>query len=228
MTTRGRLAAVGAVALLLAGLTAETAVAAPQHQDERRPLGAFDPDQIGRLEQQAWEAYYYRDWPQVFLAMLDLLQGQFGLASADAAQAATLVVRAQIAFAERGAADGRAEAHLRDLYALVRDATGDRFDPARAAALEVRWWVVHRDRGRQPDPAALADALAELWSELYGLPPEAVRQAAAHRARAMDVSDRWVAEGRLPDSHLLGAVRGALTECYRALHAALLARPQMP
>lgn len=65
--------------------------------------------------------------------------------------------------------------------------------------------------------------LAALWAEVYGVPADAVRPAAEHRARAIDYSDRWVAEGREPESPLLARIRDALIACYRALGAALAA-----
>jgi hypothetical protein len=48
-----------------------------------------------------------------------------------------------------------------------------------------------------------------------------VRPAAAHRARAMGISDQWVAEGRHPDSPLLALEYAALVRSYAALLAAV-------
>lgn len=209
------------LALLGSLLVAQGATTAPQRQDGWPPFAAFDPDRMGALEQEAWAAYYYRDWPRLLQLLLDLLQGQFGLTPAQAIQAALLATRAQIAFAERGATGGEAEALMREFYVLVRERAGAAYDPDRAAWLEVRWWVVHRERDRAATDTALVDALAALWAEVYGVPAEAVRLAAAHRARAMDYSDRWVAEGREPGSPLLDRVRDELIACYRALSVAL-------
>jgi hypothetical protein len=65
------------------------------------------------------------------------------------------------------------------------------------------------------------DALARQYAFLYQAPPSAVRPAAAHRAQAMDVSDRWVAEGCRPDSLLLALEHAALVRSYAALLAAV-------
>jgi len=48
-----------------------------------------------------------------------------------------------------------------------------------------------------------------------------VRPAAAHRARAMDLSDQWVREGCQPDSPLLPLEHAALVRAYAALLAAV-------
>jgi len=63
------------------------------------------------------------------------------------------------------------------------------------------------------------DAVARLYAFLYQAPPSAVRPAAAYRVQAMDLSDRWVAEGCLPDSPLLAPEHAALVRSYAALLA---------
>jgi hypothetical protein len=70
-----------------------------------------------------------------------------------------------------------------------------------------------------PDP--LVTALARLYAYLYRTDEEAVRPAARLRAAAMDLSDRWIDEGRAPDSPLIPAVRATLVRSYAALLAAV-------
>jgi hypothetical protein len=55
----------------------------------------------------------------------------------------------------------------------------------------------------------------------YGEPEEAVRPAAVHRAKAMELSDQWVADGCEPDSDLLPLEHAALVRAYAALLAAV-------
>ena len=177
---------VGLGALLLAStLAVRAATTAPQPPDGLPPIEVFDPEAVGRVEQQAWEAYYYREWPRLMQLLLEMIQGKFGLSPAQALEAASLATRAQIVWAERGAAGGEAEEYMRQFYALVREPAGGRYDPARAAALEINWWAVHRNRAQYPDTAALVDALAALYAEVYRLSPQAARPAAHHRAEAM-------------------------------------------
>jgi len=64
-------------------------------------------------------------------------------------------------------------------------------------------------------------ALARLYAYAYGVDEQAVRPAAEHRAAAMDISDRWVAEGCALDSPLLPAERAELIRSYAALLAAV-------
>ena len=225
LSSRGLVVLVGCGVLLLgSGLVVRAATTAPPRQSDGPPLESFEPYTVGRLEQEAWAAYYYRDWPRLFTLLLEMIQGQFGLSPAQALEAAVLATRAQVAFAERGAEGGTAEDYMRQFYVLVREPSGGTYDPDRAAALELNWWVVHRNRDKYPDTGALVDALAALYSELYRLTPEAGRPAAEHRATAMEASDRWVREGKEPNSPLLDTVRSELVLSYRALAAAIAAR----
>lgn len=48
-----------------------------------------------------------------------------------------------------------------------------------------------------------------------------VRRAAEQRAEAMRWSDRWVKEGRVPDSPVVAEMRAALVRSYAALLSAV-------
>src|SRR6476659_1290648 len=117
----------------------------------------------------------------------------------------------------------RARACMRRFYALVRLTYGEPANPAKAAELEVDWWRVHREIQHEPGrtPDELVESLVRLYCYLYGEPEEAVRPAAVHRAKAMDLSDQWVADGCQPDSHLLPLEHAALVRAYAALLAAV-------
>jgi hypothetical protein len=175
------------------------------------------PEAMARLEQRAWQAYYERRWPMLGRLLFRITREQIGLPLWRALYPAYLAARAQIVFARRENQGGVAEAYMRRFYEQVRRAKGSRYDPARAAAAELRWWVVHRHRADYPDTTALVDALADLYAELYQRPADAVRPAAHHRAEAMELSDRWVRDGKDPRSPLLGEIRAELAESYRLL-----------
>jgi hypothetical protein len=194
----------------------------------RRPsrLRSFDPNRIADLEYRAWVGYYLREWPQVLVASIGLVRVGFGMDWYRTLHGAWLVLRANQLWAPLPDNDPEgARARMRRFYALVRLSYGEPASPARAATLEVDWWRVHRQvqystvpRGQGDD---LVDSLTRLYSYLYGEPEAEVRPAAVHRARAMDLSDQWVAEGCLPDSPLLPLEHAALVRSYAALLAAV-------
>jgi hypothetical protein len=118
-----------------------------------------------------------------------------------------------------------ATVHLR-WNARPPDGRREPADADTAAGLEIDWWRAHRElqhRDRYPDAtvARLVDALAALYAYTYDVAVDAVRDAAAHRAAAMDISDRWVADGCDPVSPALGDERDALVAGYTALRAAV-------
>jgi hypothetical protein len=59
------------------------------------------------------------------------------------------------------------------------------------------------------------------WAPFPDIDPDAVRQAAALRAEAMDVSDRWVKVGCDPSDPQLALERSLLVRSYAALLAAV-------
>jgi hypothetical protein len=194
-------------------------------------LRTFDPVRLAGLEYQAWVGYYQRRWPRVLLASVGLVRTGFGLSWYRTVWGAWLVLRANQLWAPYPDHDAqRAQACMRRFYTLVSLAYGEPADPARAAELEVDWWRVHREgqHGDGPhgidatEPAEeLVQALTRLYCYLYGQPESALRPAAVHRARAMDLSDEWVRRGRQPDSGLLPLEHAALVRSYAALLAAV-------
>jgi hypothetical protein len=199
----------------------------------RRPAGgrpsrlrSFDPGRIADLEYRAWVGYYLREWPQVLAASVGLVRAGFGMDWYRTLHGAWLVLRANQQWAPSPDNDpDRARACMRRFYAVVKLSYGQPANPAKAAELEVDWWRAHRETKGAPQPRGAGDELVEsvtrLYSYLYGEPEAAVRPAAVHRARAMDLSDQWIREGRRPDSPLLPLEHAALVRCYAALLAAV-------
>lgn len=211
----------GLMGTLLAAVLAYSAVTAPPSLPGRPALTAFDPQTVGQLEQRAWQAYYLRQWPQLFDLMLRMIRSAFGLSLHQAAYAAYINTQAQVTWARQGASDGAAEAYMREFYAYIREPVGGQYDVAKVAQLEVRWWAVHRDRDQYPDHSALAQALADTYAEVYQAPAERLLPAGEARAAAMDLSDQWNREGKDPNSPLLAEIVRLLVESYQLLSDAV-------
>jgi hypothetical protein len=197
-------------------------------------LRSFDPVRLADLEYRAWMGYYLRKWPRVLIASVGLVRAGFGMDWYRTLHGAWLVLRASQLWAPYpDNHPQRAQARMRRFYTLVRLAYGEPANPAKAAELEVDWWRVHRE-GQHRDgprgshavddaepPGELVESLTRLYCYLYGEPEAALRPAAVHRARAMDLSDQWVREGCQPDSRLLPLEHAALVRSYAALLAAV-------
>ncbi len=181
---------------------------------------SFDPARVADLEFRAWVGYYRRDWAGVLGAAVGLVRAGFGMSWPRTLRGAWLVLRANQLWAPTDNDPDGARRCMQRFYGLVRSAYGLPADIAEAARLEVEWWRVHRETQHGSGPAdALVDAVTRLYAFLYQAPHSVVRPAAAHRAHAMALSDRWVAEGCLPDSPLLALEHAALVRSYAALLA---------
>lgn len=204
---------------------------------------SFDPVVVGRRECDAWAAYYRREWRTFLVAAVGMVRAGFGMRWPQTLYAAYLVLRANQLWAPYplNDADGARDC-MRRFYALVRRELHLDIDPGEAARREVEWWRAHREAQREPgaEPAAepagrpagepageqageptqhdaLVGTLVDLYAYVYGTDPGAVREAAEQRARAMDLSDAWVAAGCDPGDARLRDERLALVASYTAL-----------
>jgi hypothetical protein len=187
----------------------------------------FDPVRLGGYEADAWVNYYRRRWFAVLGASVGMVRAGFGMSWPRTLLGAWYVLRGNQKWAPLpdNDPDGAREA-MRRFYALVVRSSGETFDVAEASRLEVEWWRVHRERQHADGGLdELTGAVAALYAHVYSVPVGAVREAARHRAVAMDISDRWVAAGRDPASPDVAAERAELIEGYRRLRAAVGAAP---
>jgi hypothetical protein len=188
-------------------------------------MRSFDPRRLGSAECDAWVAYYRHRWGAVLLAVVRMVRVGFGLSWPQTLYGAWLVLRANQLWAavEDNDPDGARRA-MRRFYALVARAHGESFDVDNAARLEIEWWRVHRYRQHAAPLEAsteVEDALTALYAHVYGADPDQVRRAAAERAAAARISDRWVEDGCDPDSAARRDERAALVRSYAALLAAV-------
>jgi hypothetical protein len=190
-------------------------------------MRSFDPRAVGRHECRAWETYYRRKWGAFLVASVAMVRSAFEMSWPRTLAGAWLVLRANQKWAPFPDNDPAAARRLMTLfYRLLRESEGAGFDPVRAAELEVEWWRVHREAQHAEDAGAgpsepLVAALSDLYAYSYSVESAAVRPAAALRAEAMDVSDRWVDAGCDPADPQLAAERALLVRSYAALLSAV-------
>jgi hypothetical protein len=188
---------------------------------DERSMWSFDPVVLGRAECDVWVGYYRHDWAGVLRAALVMVRTCFGMSWPRTVLAAWYVLRGNQLWAPYPDNDpDGARAAMRRFYAIVARDQGLAIDPARAAELEVDWWREHRILQREradEDEGALVAALVRLYAYVYGVPEHTLEAAARARARAMRVSDTWVADGSRPDDDRLHAERRLLVESYTRL-----------
>ncbi len=185
-------------------------------------LPDLDPAALARYEKDNYVAYYQKDWLKLLRVSIGLVKESFGLSWPQAAYGAYLVARAEIAFAPFPENDlPRALVYITRFYQFIKGIRHANFDPAHVAQLELNWWSVHRKCFGNADNSELADALAALYSEAYGIDRTKVQEAARLRAAGMLYSDLWVNAGKPAGSSLLLQEEDALFQSYTALKVAL-------
>jgi hypothetical protein len=194
-------------------------------RSDASPMRSFDPHAVGRYECRAWETYYRRRWAAFLGASVGMVRAAFRMSWRRTLAGAWLVLRANMKWAPFPDNDpDAARALMRRFYEMLATSERASFDPVRAAELEVEWWRAHREKqhnARDGSARELVVALRDLYAHTYGVAPADVELAAELRAEAMDVSDRWVADGCDPDAPALAAERALLVRSYAALLAAV-------
>ena len=190
----------------------------------RSRVHRFDPHRVGGLECRAWVTYYRREWAKLLVASVGLVRAAFGMNWLRTLWGAWLVLEANQLWAPYpdNDPDGARRVMERFYRLVARSAGEEALDTVEAARLEVDWWRAHREAqhgaGVQDE---LVEAVARLYAFLYRRPLDEVRPAAALRAEAMVVSDRWVAEGCDLASLLVAEERALLVRSYASLLAAV-------
>jgi hypothetical protein len=186
------------------------------------PIRNFDPRALARYEKENYVAYYQKDWLKLLRVSVGLVKQSFGLNWLQAAYAAYLVARAEIAFAPFPDNDiPKAEAFMQRFYRFIQRVHREDFDVVRAAQLEVNWWIVHRKLFGNDQNRELVEAVRDLYAAAYGVESPRLERAAALRVQGMLYSDLWVNAGKPADSPLLNQEEEALYQGYAALKQAI-------
>jgi len=164
----------------------------------RHDLRRFDGREVGRLETAMWRSYYDHRDVRLFGELIRLLRQQYHLPFWRASAGAFHAARAAVVF-QRGHARSEYLLALPDIerfYMLIRENSDTPFDVKKASALELEWWIVHRERAHR-NPADLVNALAALQAEIYHEPAARFAEHAKARADAMLIRDAQAEAGNL-------------------------------
>jgi len=188
-------------------------------------LRSFDPNRLADLEYRVWVGYYLRKWPQVLRASIGLVRLGSAWTGSRTLHGAWLVLRANQLWAPYP--DNHPKRGPRLHAPVLRPGAADlrrAVQPGQGGRTRGR--LVAGGTGRSSTSRA---ARRTSWSNRSsgstatstGSPRRRSGPPAVHRAKAMDLSDQWVADGCQPDSHLLPLEHAALVRTYAALLAAV-------
>lgn len=181
----------------------------------------FDANEVARIETQMWRSYYSRKRLGLFLELGQALRTQYKMPFWKSNYAAFQAAKAAFVFKDgKTRADyEKALPNLVKFYNSVRSMSDIDFDVESAARLELEWWIIHREREKQP-VGALERSLADLQSELYRVPPDALKEHAKYRAEAMKIRDTKAAAGGLTEEDWK-KIEELLIASWQSLHKAV-------
>lgn len=184
----------------------------------------FDPKRVAYFEKAGWEAYYNRQWGRVLALMVGLNREQFRMPWWVAMWAAFDTVRAAKAFAPVDNDIPNATRHLVNYYAKARRYAGIATSAEQLAALEMDYWIVHRQLAmhRQQHQAddniePMVQAFMRLHAALFDASAAAMRPSAHARALAAVAVDRITGKYSTDVAADWRAVEQYLVEAYEAV-----------
>jgi hypothetical protein len=144
----------------------------------------FSPERVAY-----WKAYYDHNWPRLLKLVVELVQTQFHIPFPMSLAAAYYVTRASAAWVAVDHDEALIQVYNEKFYRLARRYSGLKFDPAQVAALETRYWEVHRRLSGKPDKTEFINAMIDLHSAVFGVTPDDARESAELRVMANNVLD---------------------------------------
>ena len=203
--------------ILIAALLAAGAI--HLFRPRRAHLREFDPAAVARLETGMWRDYYDHHYPAMFGRLYRLERDAYGFSPWDSIRIAWYAAVAAKRFqptTNRAEAEAAAVPPLTRYYALIRARSGESFDPARAARLELEWWQLRREHATAD---AYGAAVARNAEEVFGTRNDALTASAMLRAAMMHYRDERRDGGMHPADWDTIAVN--LTRSYEMLRQAV-------
>ena len=150
----------------------------------------MNPERVAYFEAAGWRAYYDRRWLKMLRLIVELCQEQFRIPFPMSLLAGYYTARASAAWAPVDHDERKVLNYLRKFYGVARRYSGLHFDARRVAALELRYFEVHRRLSGQPEKEEFWQSLVDLHCALFSLTPEQARESAQWRMQAAVTVDR--------------------------------------
>lgn len=186
----------------------------------QRDLRQFDPVAVAKLETTMWRSYYGGERAALFLELAKMLRTQCQFPWLRSYLGAYHGTLAAFSFkkGQQRADYEKALPALQDYFGMIKNTGKVDFDVRRAAALELEWWIVHRDWTRHP-PGALGHACAEATAFVYRIPVDSILAHGQLRAQAMILRDARADTGKVTEADWTN-IEALLQRSYQTLRRA--------
>jgi len=150
----------------------------------------FNPAEVARLDGAIWRSYYEKKKLKLFFQSAELMRKQFGVPFWRSNVMAYHVAKAAFVFKDgKDTTDyNKALPGLIKYYQQINNISNENFDAAKAAKLELEWWVVRRYRDVHP-PAEWEKYLSLGSEAVYHIPAGKFSDYAHLRVEAMLLRD---------------------------------------
>lgn len=178
---------------------------------------SMNPERVAYFEAAGWRAYYDRRWFKMVRLIVVLCQEQFRIPFPMSLLAAYYTARASAAWVPVDHDERKVLNYLRKFYGIARQFSGLQFDARRVAALELRYFEVHRLLSGQPEKEEFLQSLIDLHSAIFGLTPAQARESAQWRLQAATTVDRITSKSSTDIEGDWAKLEEDLRRCYRSI-----------
>jgi len=186
-------------------------------------LRDFDVGAVAHLETGMWHDYYSHDYKSLASRLYSLYRDVYRFSPADSTRLAYFAGKAAQVFQPTSSRDEAQVALplLVSYYTLLRDRSGEAFDPDKAAQLELNWWQLRREH---VSPKEYGEVVAQVAEELFKVHNEHIEKSAQLRAEMMRYRDDRRDGGMQADDWT--HIEKNLTESYSELKTGVRRNPQ--
>lgn len=177
----------------------------------------MNPERIAYFEAAGWRAYYDHRWLKMVRLIVALCQEQFRIPFPMSLFAAYYTARASAAWVPVDHDERKVLNYLRKFYRVARKYSGLQFDARRVAALELRYFEVHRRLSGYPEKEEFLQALVDLHCAIFALTPEQARASAQWRLQAATTVDRITGKTSDDVEGDWTRLEDDLRRCYRSI-----------
>jgi hypothetical protein len=153
-------------------------------------LRKIDASETARLDGAMWKSYYAKKPVKLFMQSAELMRTQFQMPFFRSYLVSYYVAKAAFVFKDGKNRNDYAKAlpYLLKYYSHINDVSNKPFNADTAAAAELEWWIIRRERG-QHSPNEWEQWLVKTASVMYRLPGDLFKEYAHLRVEAMLLRD---------------------------------------
>jgi hypothetical protein len=190
----------------------------------KKSITSIDAEKTARLEAAMWRSYYEKRPVRLFFQSAKLMREEFHFPWWRSHFVAYYTARAAFVFKDgHNSSDyQKALPYLKKYYGLINEISTTSFSPDSAAASELEWWIIRRNREKHP-PQEWENLLTLTASIIYHLPADSFREYAMLRVKAMLLRDE---KGSSITEEDWRKINGILADAWRSFANTLAQKPE--